>query len=328
MVDRIRARIGRSRIGRALLAQRPTERQRMAQLRQEFAAATRVLRAVSTKWGLRGTTMALDGEDLYFRDDAGREYLYVPEFGLRHMEFNQTNDRIELEFISHNLAPDAVFLDVGASYGFYGISVASDFPESTVYCFEPVPRAYECLSRNVVRNGLSNLEALRCAVLDRDEYVSITTDSFGGDHIVGDARRTVQKVKGMTLDHFADEEGLEKVEYIKIDVEGAELLVLQGADSIVRRFAPMIQVETTDEFARRFGYVSRDVFQYLCDRGYNYLLMERADQVLGIGRPRRGSGDAEKDLAVATDFIFFPRDRPPVVDYPSAFTKPLRFPYV
>ncbi len=104
-----------------------------------------------------------------------------------------------------------------------------------MYCFEPVLRAYECLSKNVVRNGLSNLAALHCAVLDRNADVSVTIDSFGGDHIVGDATRPVQKVKGMTLDHFADEEGLERVDFIKV-MWGLRSAVLRGRIRVVDDF--------------------------------------------------------------------------------------------
>jgi FkbM family methyltransferase len=197
-----------------------------------------------------------------------------------------------------------------------------------VFCFEPGPAAFECLTTNIRRNRLANVDAIQAAVLDEEDDVSITTDTFGGDHLTEETGRPHHLVQGVTLDGFVERAGLQRVDYIKIDVEGAELKVLQGAQQIIRRFSPIIQLETTDEFAERFGYESRDVFAFLADRGFAYVFLKRQDQDAGCGRFQPSSGDPEADLRIATEFFFFPSGRPPTTEYESVYTAPLEFPYV
>jgi FkbM family methyltransferase len=327
LVGRALAKV-RSLFGAGPRPQLDETRQAMARLRSDFGAAIEELIDSSARWGVQTSSITVEDGEAFFRAENGVEFVYVRGFGLRHLEFNGTNDRLELEFISHNFEPAGVFLDVGANFGYYGLSVAKTHPTATVYCFEPGPAAFGCLSTNIRRNRLDNIDAIQAAVLDGERDVRITTDTFGGDHLIDTSGRPYHEVQGFTLDGFADRTGLSRVDYIKIDVEGAELQVLRGAEQIIRRFAPIIQLETTDGFAERFDARSRDVFAFLADLGFDYVFLKRVDQDAGYGRFQPGSGDPEADLRIATEFFFHPSNRPPVTDFESAYTEPLRFPYI
>jgi hypothetical protein len=165
-------------------------------------------------------------------------------------------------------------------------------------------------------------------VLEEERDVRITTDTFGGDHLIEKPGRPFHDVKGVTLDGFVDRAGLQRVDYIKIDVEGAELKVLHGGQQTIRAHSPIIQLETTDDFAERFGARSHDVFDLLADLGFAYVFLKRVDQDAGFGRFQPGSGDPEADLRIATEFFFYPSSRPPLTDFENAFTEPLQFPYI
>ena len=303
-------------------------RQAMRRLRDEFGAAIEELIETSGRWGLRTPEIRFEEGRAFFTADNGLEFVYVGGFGLRHLEFNGTNDRLELEFISHNIEPGGVFLDVGANFGYYGLSVAKMYETARIYCFEPGPTAFECLTTNIRRNRLENVEAIQAAVLDDECDVRITTDTFGGDHLIETSGRPYHEVQGFTLDGYADRTGLSRVDYVKIDVEGAELKVLRGAEQVIRRFSPIIQIETTDDFAERFGARSRDVFTFLTDLGLDYVFLNRVDQDAGCGRFQPGSGNPEADLQIATEFFFFPSNRPPTTGFDSAYSEPLQFPYI
>jgi FkbM family methyltransferase len=304
------------------------ERLAMRRLRGRFDDALRALLDVTGRWQIRESVVAIEDGRAFFRAANGLEFLYVPGFGLRHLEFNGSNDRLELEFIAHNLTPGSVFIDVGASYGYYGLSVAAADSSADVHCFEPVPAAYACLTANVARNKLTNVTSVQAAVLDAEHAVQITTSTFGGDHLTTAAHGPCIGIPGTTLDAYVRRVLPERVDYIKIDVEGAELLVLRGGAAVIDRWQPIVQLETTDGFTRRFGYGPQDIFDFFGDRGYDYLVLERVAQERGFGCLRAGSGDPNTDLRVAIEFFFHPRSRRPITDYQSAYTEALRFPYI
>ena len=300
----------------------------MRRLRTEFESAIESLIDFSARWGVRTPAITMENGEAFFVADHGIEFVYVRGFGLRHLEFNGTNDRLELEFIGHNFDPGGVFLDVGANFGYYGLSVAKMHDNARVICFEPGPTAFDCLKTNIERNQITNVTAVQAAVLDEEREVLITTDTFGGDHVVEATRRPHHAVPGITLDAYAERAGLPSVAYIKIDVEGAEINVLRGAQGLIRRFLPIIQLETTDEFAQRFGCTSRDVFSFLAGLDYGYVFLKRSEQDAGCGRFRPASGDPQADLQIATEFFFYPLRRPPEINFESAFPEPLKFPYI
>jgi FkbM family methyltransferase len=300
----------------------------MRRLRSEFSSAVENLTDISSRWHFRTAAITVEDGQVFFKADNGLDFVYVRGFGLRHLEFNGTNDRLELEFIEHNFEPGGVFLDVGANFGYYGLSVAQRHDTARVFCFEPGPHAYACLTTNIDRNHLDNVQAVQAAVLDEERDVRITTDTFGGDHLIDDSDRPHHAVAGVTLDAFAKRSGLQRVDYIKIDVEGAELKVLRGAQRTIRDFLPMIQLETTDGFAERFGSRSRDVFSFLAGLDFDYVFLKRADQDAGLGRFQPGSGNPEADLQVATEFFFYPSSGSPHTDFESAYSEPLKFPYI
>ena len=88
----------------------------------------------------------------------------------------------------------------------------------------------------------------------------------------------------MQLDHYAERLG--RVDFIKCDVEGAELLVLRGAQSTLRRFRPKLFLEIDDRWVRSFGWTTADVLSFLRQIGYSYfygvdspLILLAADRV-------------------------------------------------
>ena len=137
----------------------------------------------------------------------------------------------------------AVVLDVGAHIGAFAAHAARMGPGVTVFAFEPAPENFALLSRNVVRNGLSNVQVSQCAVSGVSGTRELhLTDSPAEHslHIVkpGSHRLAVPSV---TLADILDRHGLETVDLLKMDCEGAEYEILEAAipDALgrVRRIA-------------------------------------------------------------------------------------------
>lgn len=133
-------------------------------------------------------------------------------------------------YLRNTIRPGKVFVDVGANIGYFSILAAK--LGATVYAFEPSPKNYEALSNNVRTNKV-NIFTLQSAVSNHDGYATFhvreggsTTDSLL--KLYSDAMPT--KVRVSTLDTTLPSH----VDYIKIDTEGADLSVLQGAEDTLK----------------------------------------------------------------------------------------------
>lgn len=153
--------------------------------------------------------------------------------------------------LQQRLAPDAVVADVGAYIGVVTVLLAGLCPKGHVYAFEPGGENYVHLTANIGANGLDNVTARRAALFDRDGELDFEFEPGypGGSH-VGSAGSAVPSLR---LDTWAQQERLERLDLVKVDVEGVELPVLDGAAETLRRFRPILVVECNPVALPRFG---------------------------------------------------------------------------
>jgi FkbM family methyltransferase len=156
------------------------------------------------------------------------------------------------------LAPGAVAIDIGASLGEWAVPLARAVgPSGRLFAFEPQPVAARALAQTFRINNLVQAEAIEAAVSDRGgvqemaipEIASRAVDS--GRARIGKVGvgETVSAVRSLTIDAFAGEAGLTRLDLVKIDVEGHERAVLAGACNTLARFRPVIVMETGHESA-------------------------------------------------------------------------------
>ncbi|MBS7609835.1 FkbM family methyltransferase [Candidatus Bathyarchaeota archaeon] len=179
------------------------------------------------------------------------------------------------------IRPGMVFIDVGAFVGFYSILAAS--LGARVIALEPDPRNFRILLFNIELNGKEMKErilAINAAVGANEGFLTIkladslaetsATNYLGNDRVVG-----VIKVPLLSLDTLVRSQGLQRVDAIKIDVEGAGYDVVKGASSIIRKFRPHIILEV-------HGWVHGNefrVFKLLNEKfNYSYKILEFRDQ--------------------------------------------------
>lgn len=148
-----------------------------------------------------------------------------------------------LHFIEENYDPKGAFLDIGANIGLMSIFVASKFESSKVIAFEAHPKTEKILLENIILNHLGNIQVERKAVGNASKEVVIHDNwsmNRGAASIkYGDPDSSGYKVKMITIDDFITE----PVSMIKIDVEGAELEVLEGMSETIKRDHPVLIVE-------------------------------------------------------------------------------------
>lgn len=161
-----------------------------------------------------------------------------------------------------------VAVDVGGHVGLWSFNLAHWFED--VHAFEPVAAHRECFKKNMVvdhdvddDNGdeMCSVSLHECALGDHDAMISILTEptSSGDSRVDGPG-----DIPMHTLDSFA----LKNVDLIKIDCEGSELFVLQGAEETIARCKPVICVEQKPGHAVRYGLGDTDAVPWLQARGY------------------------------------------------------------
>lgn len=138
-------------------------------------------------------------------------------------------------------------VDVGANIGCHTISYGMFNSNAKIWAFEPQRKLFEILGRNVERNSLQNVELFNCGVghksmeLELDPVETMETDlTNGGYNKAGlGIGKGGEKMKIVTIDSL----DLPGLDYMKIDVEGAEGLVIMGAQETIKKYKPVIFFE-------------------------------------------------------------------------------------
>lgn len=172
------------------------------------------------------------------------------------------------------LKPGDVFVDVGANIGYFSLLVANQSSQNKIIALEPVSYLFNALKENISLNKFNNIEALNLAAGYKEEtrliYLS-KTDNTGMSSFQQPENYSgkSETVKVVTLDSLARNLKLQKVDLIKIDVEGSELFVLKGMTEIITLFQPSIVLELNPETLSYFSISPADVLTYISHFSYN-----------------------------------------------------------
>jgi FkbM family methyltransferase len=141
-------------------------------------------------------------------------------------------------------------LDIGANIGITGIALAQLSPLGKIAAIEPVPSTYQLLTKNVVNSGHKNITTHQFALGNSEGEIVMQgnpnnlSGAFVADkHTIVDWFHFSEKVKQLRLDDAFADLGLDRVDLIKIDVEGYELDALEGAAGILSKYQPMVMLE-------------------------------------------------------------------------------------
>lgn len=168
------------------------------------------------------------------------------------------------------LRPGDLFVDVGSNVGAYALWAAESGAE--VIAVEPDPGSARRLRANVALN-LARVEVLECALAERTGRMALTSGRDTTNHLVFDCDGPTTMVDVRTLD---DVIGERRVAGVKIDVEGAERLVLAGARrALAERRIAAIQLEWNRQSEAVLGETRAPLEKLLRDHGYGFLRPDR-----------------------------------------------------
>lgn len=217
--------------------------------------------------------------------------------------YDYFQERLEHALFMALVSPSDIVVDIGANYGMYALSAGKRLGEhGRVLAFEPDIRSVRLLERNIQQNKLtSKIACVQVCLGGEDaetEFYATSESSFSGlyNNSRSDVLETL-RIPIRTLDSQLREAGIDCIDLIKIDVEGAEPEVLRGAVDVLARCDVMLMLEVSiknQDDARRMELATQ--LQWLEQKGYVAFYIQRS----AVGRPPRLR--KVSNLALIADF--------------------------
>lgn len=160
----------------------------------------------------------------------------------------QKSETPEIMYMRHAVKAGDTVLDIGANIGYWSTAMSAQVgANGRVLAFEPNPLTVRYLKQNLDINGCKNVTVYECGlsncVEDGKLYLS---ETHSGDDRICDVPNTDRKSIGVsirTLDSMRGDFDANRISFIKIDVQGLEVMVLEGAKNLLKGISPMILIE-------------------------------------------------------------------------------------
>lgn len=196
-------------------------------------------------------------------------------------------EKEETDYMCKVLKKGDVFIDVGSNIGLFSL-IASKIvgEEGKVICFEPSPLTYSRLKENVKINNFNNLDIRNLGLSDSRGELTFYVSKNGYDAWNSFSPSKDNKlelsinVPVSTLDFELNDIDKSKIKLVKIDVEGWEKFVLQGAKEFLTNFNPIVMVELTEQNTFNSGYSVHEIYDIMKNFGYTWYRLQQGELVL------------------------------------------------
>lgn len=194
-----------------------------------------------------------------------------------------TEPRATLYALAHE--GDVVF-DVGTNVGETVLNLARRVgPGGVVHGFEPNPQTMERCRRNVEANAVPQVRLHQLGLGHEETVLCIergNSRNTGEDRLLTPdevSSPTAERVPVTTLDKFVEQQGVTRLDLLKIDVEGFETNIVRGGRQSLRSLRPTVFIEVSDKLLRRQGSSSRELVEQLIGLGYRLRHAELGSEV-------------------------------------------------
>jgi FkbM family methyltransferase len=198
-------------------------------------------------------------------------------------------EEYETETFKNLLQSNTIFIDIGANIGYYTLIAASKIKDGQIYSFEPVKSNYKLLTKNIKINNINNVKAFQKAISNRNGKIKIFIDgtnlgnhSLAKNNVIDKTEST--EVETIRLDSFFNnlEEIIEEDFLIKIDTQGAEGLIVEGAHNLLLNKNIKILMEFWPKGLRNTHTDPLELLNKLQGYGFNLQLLDEKTKSLKI----------------------------------------------
>lgn len=229
------------------------------------------------------------GKQVLFPHPSGVSFWVRLGDGISMYAIRSERDDAATNLIMSHLTPGGTFLDVGANTGWFALRAANRYRElggGRVHAFEPQPVMFELITRSIAQNDLGDILTLHNVALGNEEKtVWMATPAFnsGGSLVRFQEVKESVPVKMTLLDSLALD--VERIDIMKVDIEGSEPLFMEGATEFLRRYRPKIYSEL---HPKKLEWVSKRTREDYLDQmealGYRALSMSAAGKIAPFDR--------------------------------------------
>ena len=217
---------------------------------------------------------------------------------------NSTKERKRCQTLGQYFSPGSVVLDIGGHFGYFSKEFARLYNGTcSIHTFEPTTYNYSVLEK--VSAKYKNIKINNFALSESEGEVVINIPvkkqgkiGPGLAHFGDETSRDYisETIKTVTLDQYVESHGLTRLDFIKCDVEGAELLVFKGAQESLKKFKPVVFAEIVAEITERMGYEPNELINIFLELGYTAYTFD--DSLV--------KSEELKSYTVASDYLFLP----------------------
>jgi len=200
-----------------------------------------------------------------------------------------TYEELEAKIMEEKITVGSIVVDVGANIGLHTLNMARMVGNTgQVFAFEPDPSNFEILGENVKINNYQNIILEKKAIGDKHGRTTLYQSDHPGNHRLFPQTKQAKgevEVELTSLDkYFIDSNLAEKINFIKIDVEGLEFSVLNGMKNILKNNKKIkILFEFMPKNIMEVGFVPIDLLNYITSNGFKlYCIDERTKKLLDV----------------------------------------------
>lgn len=176
-------------------------------------------------------------------------------------------------FLSRHLKENNVFFDIGAHSGFFSIFASTIIKTGVIHAFEPIPSLCKDIEESIALNKIKNIKVNQFCLGNKNGktsfHLSSTLDHSG---ILETKLQSVRSkkviVRVVKLQTYCKQNRIEKIDLIKIDVEGGEKDILFSAKDLLMRFQPVIIIEFSVDTTPAYDYHPNEIYDFLEKLGY------------------------------------------------------------
>jgi len=201
------------------------------------------------------------------------EKMYLDEVDALCLSINGIHEKLVTNLIKKEIHSGDVVLDIGAHIGYYTLQFANLVGSTgKVYAFEPEPKNFELLKKNVQINKYDNVVLIQKIVSDKDgivEFFVSKLDSIGNKLFKSEESADSIKIESTTLDEYF-KDSKEKIDFVKMDIQGGEGKATLGMKNFLKKNNPKIIQEWWPDALKQNHTNPEDHLKFLQHIGYKF----------------------------------------------------------